>query len=104
MSAYLKILSTEQPVLPIFYYGRIAGWRAYLNPDLSTDDKKIIKRYEPPYIKIHEKDVQPGSTDELIYVPQPKKIKKVLLLQIHVLKEVMFYWDVLVPSYLLRAF
>lgn len=73
MSAYLKILSTEQPVLPIFYYGRIAGWRAYLNPDLSTDDKKIIKRYEPPYIKIHEKDVQPGSTDELIYVPQPKK-------------------------------
>lgn len=76
MSAYLKILSREQPVLPIFYYGRIAGWRAYLNPDLSTDDKKIIKRYEPPYIKIHEKDVQPGSTDELIYVPQPKKDKK----------------------------
>ena len=76
MSAYLKILSTEQPVLPIFYYGRIAGWRAYLNPDSSTDDKKIIKRYEPPYIKIHEKDVQPGSTDELIYVPQPKKDKK----------------------------
>ncbi|MGS0678710.1 hypothetical protein [Lactobacillus johnsonii] len=76
MSAYLKILSTEQPVLPIFYYGRIAGWRAYLNPNSSTDDKKIIKRYEPPYIKIHEKDVQPGSTDELIYVPQPKKDKK----------------------------
>lgn len=76
MSAYLKILSTEQPVLPIFYYGRIAGWRAYLKPDSSTDDKKIIKRYEPPYIKIHEKDVQPGSTDELIYVPQPKKDKK----------------------------
>ena len=74
MSAYLKILSTEQPVLPIFYYGRIAGWRAYLNPDLSMKDKKI--RYEPPYIKIHEKDVQPGSTDELIYVPQPKKDKK----------------------------
>lgn len=73
MSAYLKILSTEQPVLPIFYYGRIAGWRAYLNPNSSTDDKKIIKRYEPPYIKIHEKDVQPGSTDELIYVPQSKK-------------------------------
>lgn len=76
MSAYLKILSTEQPVLPIFYYGRIAGWRAYLNPNSSTDDKKVIKRYEPPYIKIHEKDVQPGSTDELIYVPQPKKDKK----------------------------
>lgn len=76
MSAYLKILSTEQPVLPIFYYGRIAGWRAYLNPNSSTNDKKIIKRYEPPYIKIHEKDVQPGSTDELIYVPQPKKDKK----------------------------
>ena len=76
MSAYLKILSTEQPVLPIFYYGRIAGWRAYLNPNSSTDDKEIIKRYEPPYIKIHEKDVQPGSTDELIYVPQSKKDKK----------------------------
>ncbi len=75
MSAYLKVLSTEQPVLPIFYYGRIAGWRAYLNPDLSTKDKKI--RYEPPYIKIHEKDVQPGSTDELIYVPQSKKDKNV---------------------------
>lgn len=76
MSAYLKVLSTEQPLLPIFYYGRITGWRAYLNPDSSTDDKKIIKRYEPPYIKIHEKDVQPGSTDELIYVPQSKKDKK----------------------------
>lgn len=49
---YLKVLTTDQPLLPIFYYGKPAGWRAYLDPN-RTDQK----RWEPPCFKFKPKSV-----------------------------------------------
>lgn len=45
---YINVLSIDQPIIPIFYYRRVIGWRVILDPKRKDE----VKRYEPPFLKI----------------------------------------------------
>lgn len=50
MNNYINVVSTDQPLIPIFHYRKVAGWHAYLNPNNTVQTK-----WEPPCFKTKPK-------------------------------------------------
>ncbi|GBG04422.1 hypothetical protein NR996_01700 [Lactobacillus rodentium] len=51
---YKYVLSNSQSIVPIYFYGRVVGWRIILNKEQAESNKQ----YEPPFLRINSNNTE----------------------------------------------